>query len=165
MGSGLVAGIVVGWVAGSAAAAVVLAGAFRRLGAGDDRMGPVRSQAGVPAPAPAAAAATDTAGMAAVDATTAHSIDVAAVVAHALLGSMSVVAGAAHTLQQSFDTLTADERRMVIDRLVAQSDHVIGVLGDVARGLPTHAHDVLDDHAVTSRLETSHSDTAAATTA
>jgi hypothetical protein len=154
MGPGLVAGVVVGWVAGSAAAAGVLAGAFRRLGADDDRMVPVRSEAGVPAPAPAA-----------IDPATASSIDVAAVVAHALLGSMSVVAGAAHTLQQSFDTLTPDERRSVVDRLVAQADHVIGVHADVARGLPAAAHDLLDGHAVTSRLETSHSDTAAATTA
>jgi hypothetical protein len=149
MGSGVVAGIVVGWVAGSAVAAVVLAGAFRRLGTGDERMVPVRAQAGGTAPALAT-----TGDVAAVDASTARSIDVAAVVAHALLGSMSVVAGAAHTLQQSFDTLTPDERRMVIDRLVAQSDHVIGVLGDVARGLPTDAHDLLDDQAVTSRRTT-----------
>jgi hypothetical protein len=147
VGSGLVAGIVVGWLAGSAVAAVGLAGAFRRLGAGDDRVVPVRAGTGATAPAPA----------------TAHSIDVAAVVAHALLGSMSVVAGAAHTLQQSFDTLGPDERRMLFDRLVAQSEHVIGVLADVARGLPTDAHDVLDDQAVTSRRATSHSEIAAAT--
>jgi hypothetical protein len=157
MGPGLAVGVVVGWLAGSVAAAVVLAGAFRRLGAGDDLVMPVRNQAGASAPASVATVA--------VDATTAHSIDVAAVVAHALLGSMSVVAGAAHTLQSSDATLTPDERRMVMDRLVSQADHVIGVLADVARGLPPDVHDLLDDQAVTSRVLTSHSDTAAATTA
>lgn len=130
MATGLAAGIVVGWLAGSVVAEVV----------------PVRERAPAPVPAPG------------------HSIDVA-VVAHALLGSMSVVAGAAHTLQRSFDTLTPDERRAVLDRLVVQSDHVIGVLGDVARGLPAAAHDALDAHAVTSRRATSQSDTAAATPA
>jgi hypothetical protein len=139
VGWGLGAGIVVGWVAGSVVAAVVLAGAFRRLGTGDERMVPVRVEAGATAPAPAATAAADGA--------TARSIDVAAVVAHALLGSMSIVAGAAHMLQHSFRTLTPDERRQVVDRLVTQSDHVICVLVDVARGLPADAHDLLDDQA------------------
>jgi hypothetical protein len=69
----VVAGIVVGWLAGSVVATVALAGALRRLGARDARVVPVRTQAGATAPAPA----------------TVRSVDVAAVVAYALFESRS----------------------------------------------------------------------------
>lgn len=70
--------------------------------------------------------------------------DLSAVVAHSLLGSMSVVVGAAHTLDRYGASLTADERLEIVARLVHHADHVMGVLGDVARGLRPEAWDALD---------------------
>jgi hypothetical protein len=63
-------------------------------------------------------------------------LDLAAVVAHSLLGSMTVVASAAHVLERYGEMLTSEERLDITRRLVRHSEHVIGVLGDIARGLP-----------------------------
>lgn len=71
-------------------------------------------------------------------------VDVAAVVAHGLLGSMSVVAGAAHMLEHYGEALTSQERLDIIRRMSRHADHVMGILGDVARGMHPEVHDVLD---------------------
>jgi hypothetical protein len=71
-------------------------------------------------------------------------LDIAAIVAHSLLNSMSVVAGAAHILERYGHTLAPDERLDVIRRMAKHADHVMGILGDVARGLHPDVYDALD---------------------
>jgi signal transduction histidine kinase len=59
-----------------------------------------------------------------------------AVVAHALLGSMAVISGAAETLEEAWTQLTAANRKALLAMIGAQSAHVSGLLRDLIRGLP-----------------------------
>jgi hypothetical protein len=68
-----------------------------------------------------------------------------AVVAHSLLSSMSVVAGAAHTLEHRWDDLGPGRRADLLAMITTQSDHVAGVLRDLVRGLPADALSALED--------------------
>lgn len=59
-----------------------------------------------------------------------------AVVAHALLSSMSVIMGAASTLQERWDGLEPHQRTSLLGMISGQSEHVSGVLRDLVLGLP-----------------------------
>ena len=60
----------------------------------------------------------------------------AAVVAHGLLNSMAVIAGAAATLRESWGMLDGKGRQELLSMIETQADHVTGMLADLARGLP-----------------------------
>ena len=59
-----------------------------------------------------------------------------AVLAHALLGSMAVISGAADTLGESWGSLTEANRRALLAMISGQSAHVTGLLRDLIQGLP-----------------------------
>jgi K+-sensing histidine kinase KdpD len=59
--------------------------------------------------------------------------DLLAVVAHSLLNSMSVIAGNAETLSDHWERLDAATRLEFLERIVTQSNHVVGVLTDLVR--------------------------------
>ena len=59
-----------------------------------------------------------------------------AVVAHGLLNSMAIINGAARTLRDSGEVLGAPQRAQLLSMIVDQAEHVAGMLGDLARGLP-----------------------------
>jgi len=61
----------------------------------------------------------------------------AAVVAHGLLNAMAVISGAAATLRESWDRLGETGRKELLNMIEGQSDHVTGMLTDMARGLPS----------------------------
>ena len=60
----------------------------------------------------------------------------AAVMAHGLLNSMAIIGGAARTLQEAWDSLPVHERERLLAMIAEQAEHVSGMLGDLARGLP-----------------------------
>jgi hypothetical protein len=70
-----------------------------------------------------------------------------AVVAHALLSSLSVIMGAAHTLEERWDTLEAHQRVSLLGMISGQSDHVSGVLRDLVLGLPPGVLSALESSA------------------
>jgi len=59
--------------------------------------------------------------------------DLLAVVAHSLLNSMSVIAGNAETLSQHWERVEPAVRIEFLERIVTQSNHVVGVLTDLVR--------------------------------
>jgi hypothetical protein len=67
-----------------------------------------------------------------------------AVVAHSLLGSMSVVVGAVETVDQHWDRLGEDTRRQLLKDASVQARYVSDVLRDLLRGLPPEVIAVLD---------------------
>ena len=72
-----------------------------------------------------------------------------AVVAHALLSSMSVIMGAASTLQDRWDALTLEQRNSLIGMITGQSEHVSGVLRDLVLGLPAGVLSALESSGMT----------------
>ena len=67
-----------------------------------------------------------------------------AVVAHSLLGSMSVVVGAVETVEQHWDRLGEDTRTQLLKDASVQARYVSDVLRDLLRGLPPEVIAVLD---------------------
>jgi hypothetical protein len=59
-----------------------------------------------------------------------------AVVAHGLLGSLAVISGAAATLKEQGRRLDEATRDTLLQMIITQTNHVSGVIGDLARGLP-----------------------------
>jgi signal transduction histidine kinase len=59
--------------------------------------------------------------------------DLLAVVAHSLLNSMSVISGNAETLGHHWHRIDEKTRLEFLDRIVTQSNHVVGVLTDLVR--------------------------------
>src|SRR3954447_9022720 len=59
-----------------------------------------------------------------------------AVVAHGLLSSMSVVQGANLMLRDDWERLAPGRREELLDMAITQSQHTIGVLQDLMRGVP-----------------------------
>ena len=59
--------------------------------------------------------------------------DLLAVVAHSLLNSMAVVSGNAETMLEHRARLTDAQIVDLLERIVTQSSHVIGVLTDLVR--------------------------------
>lgn len=68
-----------------------------------------------------------------------------AVVAHGLLGSLSVIGGAAATLQRNWERLDEQQRANLFEMIRSQTDHVSGVLGDLARGLSPEIQQALSE--------------------
>ena len=68
-----------------------------------------------------------------------------AVVAHSLLGSMSVVVGAVETVEQHWERLGDDTRRQLLVDAGIQARYVSEVLRDLLRGLPPEVIAALDD--------------------
>ena len=68
-----------------------------------------------------------------------------AVVAHSLLGSMSVVVGAVETVEQHWERLGEDTRRQLLVDAGIQARYVSEVLRDLLRGLPPEVIAALDD--------------------
>jgi hypothetical protein len=66
-----------------------------------------------------------------------------AVVAHSLLGSMTVIIGSLKTIERRWDTLDDAHRTELLAAAREQALHVGGVLGDLARGLPPAAVELL----------------------
>ena len=62
-----------------------------------------------------------------------------AVVAHSLLSSMAVIAGAADTLRERADRLSPEQTSQLLDMIGGQASHVSGVLRDLVLGLPADA--------------------------
>ena len=58
------------------------------------------------------------------------------VLAHGLLTPMAIVKGYALTLAARGDDLTAEERKVMLDQIIAQADFVSRILQDIVRGLP-----------------------------
>jgi signal transduction histidine kinase len=59
--------------------------------------------------------------------------DLLAVMAHSLLNSMGVIGGAAETIKLHWDRLDDAIKLDLLDKIVQQSAHVSGVLGDLVR--------------------------------
>ena len=68
----------------------------------------------------------------------------AAVIAHGLLNSMAVITGAAATLRESWDRIGDKGRADLLQMIEAQSDHVTGMLTDLARGLSAEVVQLLE---------------------
>lgn len=68
-----------------------------------------------------------------------------AVVAHGLLNSMAIIAGAASTLREAWDALDARRRAELLAMIGDQAQHVSDMLGDLARGLPPGVLRQLDE--------------------
>ena len=66
-----------------------------------------------------------------------------ALIAHALLNSVAIIAGAAGTLRSVWETLDNERRETLLGMIEAQAAHVAGVLQDLVRGLPVDALDAL----------------------
>jgi hypothetical protein len=59
--------------------------------------------------------------------------DLLAVMAHSLLNSMGVIAGAAETMKVHWDRLDDTIKVELLEKILAQSALVTGVLGDLVR--------------------------------
>ena len=59
--------------------------------------------------------------------------DLLAVMAHGLLNSMGVIAGAAETMKLHWERLDDSIKLELLDKMIAQSALVTGVLGDLVR--------------------------------
>ena len=66
-----------------------------------------------------------------------------AVVAHGLLGSMSLVLGHTALVRERWDDLPAEQRDAALRTVLSQATFVAEVLKDLARGLPPDVDDVL----------------------
>ena len=66
-----------------------------------------------------------------------------ALIAHALLNSVAIIAGAAGTLRSVWQTLDDERRETLLSMIESQAAHVAGVLQDLVRGLPVDALDAL----------------------
>lgn len=67
-----------------------------------------------------------------------------AVVAHSLLGSISVVVGAVETLDAHWDDLDDSTRSELLQHASVQARYVSESLKDLLRGLPEEVIDALD---------------------
>ena len=67
-----------------------------------------------------------------------------AVVAHSLLGSISVVIGAVETVRDHWDDLDEATRTHLLSRASVQAEHVSNSLKDLLRGQPEEVLDALD---------------------
>ena len=56
-----------------------------------------------------------------------------AVMAHSLLNSVGVISGAAETIKGNWDRLDDGVKIELLDKIIAQSSLVSGVLGDLVR--------------------------------
>ena len=56
--------------------------------------------------------------------------------AHGLLNSMAIIAGAGHTLRDSWDDLPREQVLQLLAMITDQAAYVTEMLGDLARGLP-----------------------------
>ena len=70
--------------------------------------------------------------------------DLLAVMAHSLLNSMGVIAGAAETMKLHWDRLDDSVKVELLDKIIAQSGLVTGVLGDLVRSGRPELVDALD---------------------
>lgn len=68
-----------------------------------------------------------------------------AVIAHALISSVSVVTSAVQSLLAFGDDLDAEKREELLRMALTQSEYIAEVLKDVARGLPGEVIDALDN--------------------
>lgn len=67
-----------------------------------------------------------------------------AVVAHSLLSSMAVIAGAADTLVDRADRLSPEQTSALLEMIEGQATHVSGVLRDLVLGMPADALSALE---------------------
>lgn len=70
--------------------------------------------------------------------------DLLAVMAHSLLNSMGVIAGAAETMKVHWERLDDAMKIDLLDRILQQSSLVSGVLGDLVRSGRPELIDALD---------------------
>ena len=68
----------------------------------------------------------------------------AAVVAHGLLNSMTVISGAAATLKEEWSGLAPESRDVLLGMIQSQARHVTAMLADLARGLPAEVVQALN---------------------
>ena len=80
----------------------------------------------------------------------------AAVMAHGLLNSMAIIAGAGHTLRESWDDLPPEQRLQLLTMITDQSGYVSDMLGELARGLPVSVLRQLDALSESHLRDTSH---------
>ena len=66
-----------------------------------------------------------------------------ALVAHGLLNSLGVISGSAASLQRMWDRLPDESRQQLCSAILHHADLIRGVLGDLARGLPTEVVEAL----------------------
>lgn len=71
--------------------------------------------------------------------------DLLAVMAHSLLNSMGVIGGAAETMKLHWDRLDDSIKIELLDKIIAQSAHVAGVLGDLVRSGRPELVDALNE--------------------
>ena len=70
--------------------------------------------------------------------------DLLAVMAHSLLNSMGVIAGAAETMKLHWARLDDAVKVELLDKIISQSGLVTGVLGDLVRSGRPELVDALD---------------------
>jgi K+-sensing histidine kinase KdpD len=71
--------------------------------------------------------------------------DLLAVMAHSLLNSMGVIAGAAETMKVHWGRLDDSIKVELLDKIIQQSMLVTGVLGDLVRSGRPELVDALDE--------------------
>jgi hypothetical protein len=71
--------------------------------------------------------------------------DLLAVMAHSLLNSMGVIAGAAETMKVHWDRLDDNLKLDLLDKIMQQSSLVTGVLGDLVRSGRPELVEALDE--------------------
>ena len=74
----------------------------------------------------------------------AWSDDLMAVMAHSLLNSVGVISGAAETMKAHWDRLDDAVKFELLEKIIAQSSLVTGVLGDLVRGARPEIVEALD---------------------
>ena len=70
--------------------------------------------------------------------------DLLAVMAHGLLNSLGVIAGAAETMKLHWERLDDGVKLELLDKVIAQAGLVSGVLGDLVRSGRPELVDALD---------------------
>lgn len=71
--------------------------------------------------------------------------DLMAVMAHSLLNSVGVISGAAETIKTHWDRLDDTVKIDLLDKIIAQSSLVTGVLGDLVRSGRPEIVEALDE--------------------
>jgi hypothetical protein len=69
----------------------------------------------------------------------------AGVVAHGLLNTMTVIAGAAELLRTEWDNLSAPRRSELFSLIEVHASHASDALVSIVQGLPPEALDLLDE--------------------
>jgi hypothetical protein len=67
-----------------------------------------------------------------------------AVVAHSLLSSMTVIEGGLKLVLDRWERLTPEQRGELLNAALDQALHVSGIFGDLIRGLPAAALELLE---------------------